>query len=104
MVTGYSDTSLLPHFVTSRLGLGPLHSSIDAPLWTLHVEFIGSLATIMLVMIRASAPTWLHRTICIALSLMFLTSPLVLFVVGHLAAPLLQRRPTGRGSAAAGLA
>ena len=35
---------------------------------------------------------------------MFLTSPLVLFVVGHLAAPLLQRRPTGRGSATVGLA
>jgi len=104
MVTGYSNTSLLPHFVICRLGLGPTSSSIDAPLWTLHVEFIGSLATIMLVMIRASAPTWLHRTICIALGLMFLTSPLVLFVVGHLAAPLLQRRPTGRGSATVGLA
>jgi peptidoglycan/LPS O-acetylase OafA/YrhL len=103
MFVGFRDTSLLPGFVTAHLGLAPQSGALDAPLWTLHIEFVGSLLVMLLVAIRAMAPPWLHRGVCAAVGLVFVTSPLLLFVAGHLSAPLLLRRRRGHGWGVAGL-
>jgi peptidoglycan/LPS O-acetylase OafA/YrhL len=97
MLTGYSDMTLLPSWLTSPLALAPLLGSVNAPLWTLHIEFIGSLLVLLLVMVRAIAPAWAHYLACAAAAAALCTSPLVLFVIGHALAPLLHGTLRGIG-------
>ena len=91
MVAGFRDTTLLPDWVAQRLGLDTLANAFDAPLWTLHIEFIGSLLVLGLVAVRALVPRWVHFAGSAALGAALSTSPLLMFVIGHLAAPALVR-------------
>jgi peptidoglycan/LPS O-acetylase OafA/YrhL len=96
MLAGFRDTSLLPGWVADGLGLGLRQDALNAPLWTLHIEFAGSLIVLVLVMLRAAAPRWLHGVVCAGLLAAFATTPLLLFVIGHLAAPIIVRGVAGR--------
>jgi len=93
MVAGYREASLLPGWAIRQLELDTLTNSYDAPLWTLHFELAGSLLTLALVMLRAAAPRGVHLAGCVGLGVALAVSPLVMFVIGHLAAPLLVRGP-----------
>ena len=90
MFFGYAETSLLPNWVTSLMGVATLGQSYDAPLWTLHIEFLGSVLVMALVAIRALLPEGLHLTVAACFGAVLITSPLLMFVLGHLVCPLLR--------------
>lgn len=92
LLLGYSDSTLLAPLAPA---LPPMQDSLDAPFWSLHLELYGSLLILVLVTLRARS-TWLHRAAAAAAALAFGTHPMFLFVLGHLAAPLLGRRPAFR--------
>jgi peptidoglycan/LPS O-acetylase OafA/YrhL len=95
LLTGYRGVGLLSPWTDVLFDLAPPNASPDLPLWTLHFEFYGSLLVLALVAVRASAGRAVYFATCVTLGVGFLTSPLGLFVVGHVAAPCL-RRLTGR--------
>jgi peptidoglycan/LPS O-acetylase OafA/YrhL len=94
LLTGYRDLSFLPQWITG-IDLAPLEQSLDPPLWTMHIEFAGSLLVAALVALRASVGRATYVTTCLGLSVCFMASPLILFIVGHLAADRLGRGRRG---------
>ena len=90
MLFGYLETSLLPHWMTQLTAITTLHQSYDTPLWTLHIEFVGSVMIMILVIMRMVLHRALHFGLCACLCVATLTSPLLMFVIGHLAVPVLR--------------
>ncbi len=84
MAAGYRGTSMLPGQWQLLLGLRPPTGSFNPPLWTLHIEFYGSLLVLLLVAVRALSPK-LHVALCVLVAILFAASPVVLFLVGHVA-------------------
>jgi peptidoglycan/LPS O-acetylase OafA/YrhL len=95
LLAGYREISVLSSAIRKTLGLASLLNSFDAPLWTLHVEFVGSLMILALVALRQALGRRTHLILCTALIGSLLSSMLFLFVVGHLAADWL-RTPADR--------
>ena len=89
LLTGYRDQGFLPHWAAVALSLQPMDQARNPPLWTLHIEFVGSLLVLALVTLRASVGQATYRLICLVLFLCFLASPLALFIIGHWVAPRL---------------
>jgi peptidoglycan/LPS O-acetylase OafA/YrhL len=85
LLTGFDGWSLLPGWATRVMGLMPRARGFNTPVWTLHIEFYGSLLVILLVTVRASTSRTTYRTICFILACAFALSPLCLFIIGHLA-------------------
>jgi peptidoglycan/LPS O-acetylase OafA/YrhL len=92
LLAGYKGQSLLPGSASLGLSLSTTQHGFDAPLWTLHLEFYGSLLVMLLVQLRASTSRAAYHAICVILGFAFVLSPLSLFIIGHLAAFGLQRR------------
>ncbi len=92
MFAGYRETSLLPGWAVASLGLQPLYHSYNALLWTLHVELVGSLLVLVLVRLRPRLPPALHAAGLALLAVALSTSPLLMFLLGYLAA----RSPASR--------
>jgi peptidoglycan/LPS O-acetylase OafA/YrhL len=95
MVAGYSEVSVLPARRRAMLGLAFITQSFNGPLWTLHIEFVGSLIVLGLVALRQAVGHRAHAIVCLLLIGALPSSFLVLFVVGHLAANWL-RTPADR--------
>jgi peptidoglycan/LPS O-acetylase OafA/YrhL len=95
LLVGFKGQSLLPGWGAMGLSRSTTQHGFDAPLWTLHLEFYGSLLVMLLVRLRASTSRAAYHAICTILGLAFVLSPLSLFIVGHLAASRLQG-PNGR--------
>jgi peptidoglycan/LPS O-acetylase OafA/YrhL len=95
LLAGFRGWSMLPAWCVAWLGLVPSYEGFNPPLWTLHLEFAGSLLVLGLTCLRGTASPVIHRTVCILLLACFLTSPLSLFIAGHLAAPWLGRFSNG---------
>jgi peptidoglycan/LPS O-acetylase OafA/YrhL len=85
-------TTLLPHSLASALALTPVQFSFDGPIWTLHLEFWGSVLVMLLVAARAALRPAQHHTLCLVLLLALAAHPLGLFVLGHLLAPVIVSR------------
>ena len=96
LLTGYRDLDFVSHWLGAFIDLAPIEQARNPPLWTLHIEFVGSLLVMALVAARASAGRWVYRSVCAVLAICLLASPLCLFILGHLAAPYLQRSAGGR--------
>jgi peptidoglycan/LPS O-acetylase OafA/YrhL len=103
MIAGYRDTSLLPEVAKRWLGLDALSNSFDAPLWTLHIEFVGSLLILALIIIRTYTSRAIYISATTVFSIVFITSPLILFVFGHLICAALLRRDRGSSARLVGL-
>ena len=103
MLTGFSDTSFWPSWVVRFIDLVPFKDTYLGPVWTLHVEFVGSILILILVSLRSLAGPKIHCIVCIVFLVFFTASALVLFVVGHLAAAWLPRLPTSRLMTATGI-
>ena len=97
LLAGYQQTSVLPWAVRLCLGLVAQTEAYDAPLWTLHIKFIGSLMVMLLVGLRRAIGGRWHFVVCGLLTVALAASFFVLFVVGHMAAGWL-RGPAGRRS------
>jgi peptidoglycan/LPS O-acetylase OafA/YrhL len=91
LLSGFSDFSLLPEWLTKGMGLVPRGQGFNTPLWTLHFEFYGSLLVMLLVGVRASTSRTIYRAGCVLLACAFALSPLGLFIVGHVSAGYLRR-------------
>lgn len=89
LLLGYRETTL---FAPLADHLPLMEQSLDAPFWSLHLELYGSFLVLLLVSLRARS-AWLYRAAIAATALLFGTHPLFLFVLGHLSAPMLGRRP-----------
>lgn len=79
---GYAGVSLLP-----PSWLPPYPTSLNPPLWTLSVEFFGSIWIMILVALRTLSPR-LHRLALLVSLPVIGTNVLLLFTVGHLCAVL----------------
>ena len=91
MIFGYKNVGIVPPKSAVALGLMPIGQTYNGPLWTLHLEFVGSLLTIMLVAIRAKFTAAPRLFVWLLLSFILLKSPLILFLIGHLTASLVTR-------------
>ncbi|MGI3775787.1 MAG: acyltransferase family protein [Janthinobacterium lividum] len=100
MLMGYSNVSPLPGILVAPFHLSELTQSLNAPLWTMHVEFLGSLLVLLLVFLRSMAGRLMHALACIAVPVILGPSPLVLFVIGHAGATMLTGRLAHRRIAA----
>jgi peptidoglycan/LPS O-acetylase OafA/YrhL len=91
LLTGYDGDSIMPPPIRHWLGLVTTHRSFNAPLWTLNIEFLGSLIVLGLIVVRRVVRRWIHLTFCTLLLIGSPTGVFGLFVVGHLAAEWLRR-------------
>jgi peptidoglycan/LPS O-acetylase OafA/YrhL len=81
IVLGFQDSSIVQWFGFPVASLAPMGDSYVTPLWTLSVEFYGSL----LVLLMARSRSW---TVLILAALIFSRTYFLCFLVGHLAARL----------------
>jgi peptidoglycan/LPS O-acetylase OafA/YrhL len=102
LLAGFTGSSLLPGWVTNTLSLAQSAHGFDTPLWTLHIEFCGSLLVMLLVAVRASASRGAYRAMCFILVWAFVLSPMVLFIIGHLVANHLRLTGIRKGQTALG--
>jgi peptidoglycan/LPS O-acetylase OafA/YrhL len=93
ILIGYRDSTL---FAPIADRLPPMSDSLDAPFWSLHLEFYGSLLVLALVSLR-SRSLFLHGIGILAAAAAFGTDPMFLFVIGHLSATRLGHRAAPRG-------
>src|SRR5208283_6206007 len=89
MLFGHVGTTLLPGPIGYWIGLPLSSHSYNAPLWTLHLEFYGSLLVLMLVKLETRMSDVCHKYLFIALLVSLFTHPLDLFVIGYGTAKLL---------------
>ncbi|HET7883611.1 MAG TPA: acyltransferase [Acetobacteraceae bacterium] len=87
LLLGYREATL---FGPVAAQLPPMERSLDAPFWSLHLELYGSLLVLCLVTLRERSAR-AHRIAVAASAVVFGTHPMFLFVLGHLAFPLLRR-------------
>jgi peptidoglycan/LPS O-acetylase OafA/YrhL len=86
MLFGYQNVSLFQP-VQDYLGIGvlsPAAFALNAPMWTLHGEFWGSMLTLLLSVFYKRLPMALFGMLVIAVLLLTGTSQLSLFVIGFL--------------------
>jgi peptidoglycan/LPS O-acetylase OafA/YrhL len=98
LFAGYKDSSLLPQSLRTWFGLVPMDQSFDVPLWTLHVEFFGSLFVLGLVTLREAVGHRTYVVVCVMLAGALATSSLELFLIGHIAAGWLKIPPNRRSN------
>lgn len=110
MLFGHLGATLLPDHLARALGVLDLSHCYNPVIWTLHIEFWGSMLVLALVRLQARVRAKWHALSCAVLFAVFCLHPLGLFIIGHGVAVARARgfnRP-GRGwgwvSLAAGLA
>lgn len=91
MLAGFAGVSMIPEWATAQLALAPTGHAYNPPLWSLHVELVGSLLVLLLVAIRSLADKNMYRATCVVLAICFFNSSLGLFIFGHAAADWLGR-------------
>lgn len=103
LVLGYPSTSVFPHVGLAGL-LTPHEASFNFPLWTLSIEFYGSILIVILCQL-----TRLHRILQVVLlgllTIVFARSVFICFIAGHaLAISGVIERPRTSGRLALALA
>jgi peptidoglycan/LPS O-acetylase OafA/YrhL len=83
MLVGYDGTSVFSGW--SGLGLPSISSSSNAPLWTLHVEFWGSMLVLGLALARDILPRPVFQVLFVVTLLVTGTSHFTLFLAGFAA-------------------
>ncbi len=96
ILTGFADLGFMPSGIMNRMGIVPHGTTYNGPLWTLHIEFVGSLVIALFVALRSLTSRHVHLAVALIFALAFAASPLVLFVVGHLAADSLHNVDASR--------
>jgi peptidoglycan/LPS O-acetylase OafA/YrhL len=81
---------LLPGSLGDRLGLPALSHSFNPPLWSLHLEFYGSLIVLGLVAARERLTRRWHKVLCAVCTLGLIAHPMGLFVIGYLVAQMIR--------------
>ena len=84
MVLGYRETSVLPEALWTVFPSDGIGHTLNPPLWSLHLEFWGSVLVAALTALRHLAPPRVHLAIVLGLAALLSRHPLVPFVAGHL--------------------
>ena len=84
MVLGYRETSALPEAVWSVFPSDGIGHTLNPPLWSLHLEFWGSVLVALLAAVRHLAPPRAHLALALGLAALLSRNPLLPFVAGHL--------------------
>ncbi|MBB4862682.1 peptidoglycan/LPS O-acetylase OafA/YrhL [Pseudomonas nitritireducens] len=96
MLLGYDGVSIFSTWEWA--GLPPLSASSNAPLWTLHIEFWGSMLLLVLALARNLLPRSIFRGLFVGTLIFTGTSHFTLFLLGfaayHSRALLLSQRLT----------
>ncbi len=92
LLLGHAGASLLPAPPGLHYDLPSFVRSVNSPLWTLHVEFYGSLLVLGLVALERQLRPAVLAALCALLEALLLTHPLGLFVLGFGAAKLIESR------------
>jgi peptidoglycan/LPS O-acetylase OafA/YrhL len=79
VLLGFQDSSIVQWFGFPAASLAPMPDSYVTPLWTLSIEFYGSLLVLLLARVRS-------RTLLILATLVLCRSYLFCFIAGHIAA------------------
>jgi peptidoglycan/LPS O-acetylase OafA/YrhL len=98
ILLGYRGVSL---FAPSWPWLQDMRLSLDAPFWTMHLEFYGSLLVLALVAVGACSRK-LYVALLAGAAVVWLPAPLFLFVIGHLSAGWIRNPPRARASVVLG--
>ena len=80
-----ANSSLLPGL--NQWGVTDFRQSFNSPIWSLHLEFYGSLLVMVLALVRATLGRRVHRILCVATLLVLGAHPMGLFAIGHCLAP-----------------
>lgn len=96
MLFGHVGATLLPGPVAKLIGLSPFSHSYNSPLWTLHLEFYGSLLVLVLVKLETRISRVGHKYLFIALLILLFAHPLDLFVIGYGTTKLLNGKTWAR--------
>ena len=105
MLTGYAQTTLFAPLVGRLMSV---YASADTPIWSLHLEWWGSVLVLGLVWLRARSAT--HWGLALAVAVLLIgANALMLFAVGHVLSVLARERdwlgaPGGRARARTGWA
>jgi peptidoglycan/LPS O-acetylase OafA/YrhL len=83
MLVGYDGTSIFSAW--TGLGLPSISTSSNAPLWTLHVEFWGSMLVLGLALARNMLPRSIFQVLFLGTLLITGTSQFSLFLLGFVA-------------------
>jgi peptidoglycan/LPS O-acetylase OafA/YrhL len=81
LLLGYQDSSLTQWFGFPAAFLGSMENSYVTPLWTLSIEFYGSMLVLLLARSRS-------RVLILVVAIVLVRTYLLCFVVGHLASRL----------------
>lgn len=84
MLAGYQNLSVFSPWpqLAEVMRVAPLETAMNSPMWTLHVEFWGSLLLILLACSQRAAPFWLRWPLLIALCWCAGSSQFLLFLAG----------------------
>ncbi len=91
MLLGHQGETLLPPPLPRLLGLVPAEQNFNPPLWTLHLEFYGSLLVLLMVRLQAKLPARWFKTMYVTLLILLSMHPLGLFLIGFGVARLVRR-------------
>lgn len=81
VILGFQDSSIVQWFGLPAAALAPMSDSFVTPLWTLSIEFYGSI----LVLLLARSRSW---TLIILAAIIFSRTYFLCFLLGHVAARL----------------
>ncbi len=91
MLLGDQGETLLPPPLPRWFGLAPAAQNFNPPLWTLHLEFYGSLLVLLMVRLRVWLSARWFKAIYGALLILLSMHPLGLFLIGFGVARLVRR-------------
>lgn len=100
MFFGHLGATLLPRWACRMLGVLDIGNCYNTVIWTLHLEFWGSMLVLALVRLQARLRPWLHGVLCGVLLAVFWLHPLGLFIIGHGVAVARARGAAWRGQVA----
>jgi peptidoglycan/LPS O-acetylase OafA/YrhL len=93
MLAGYFEISFLPAVLRKWLDLTRLYGSLNVLLWTLHVEFVGSILILVLVACRSRFGRLAYALALSVSAALLVSTPLVMFLIGHRIARFIQNPP-----------
>jgi len=85
MLAGYQNLSVFSPWpeVAALMRVAPLETAMNSPMWTLHVEFWGSMLLIVLALAQRCLPGWLSWPLALLLCWCAGTSQFLLFLAGY---------------------
>lgn len=85
MLAGYQNLSVFSPWpqLAALMRVAPLETAMNSPMWTLHVEFWGSMLLIVMALAQRHLPRWLSALLVLLLCWLAGSSQFMLFLAGY---------------------